>query len=354
MFKKFFVSFLSFALILIPLNSYSDSSKSIVLKINSKTAYVNSIPITLDVAPTIINGRTVVPLRFVSEQFGAKKIDFNSPGREITIELDDPESLREDIKTLTAEIETLKNRIRELEKQKPPTPEIQKPSAPQNLQGIVSSEQVSLTWLASIQGTNPISGYKIYRSELEPVNFNIIGETQASSLDYTDIQAEKGKTYTYYVTAFDTSIPALESAESNRVTMSIPGKPKQPSNNPPSAPNNLQASISNNQVNLSWGSSTPGSNPIDGYKVYRAVDNSSNFVSISTLSSTSFSYCDLQVYEGKTYTYYVTAFDTSIPPIESEGSNKVDVTIKGSSNDDVTVYITDSGTKYHRDGCRYL
>ncbi len=42
---------------------------SINLVIDSNTAYLNNVAYTLDVAPTIINGRTMLPIRFVSEGF---------------------------------------------------------------------------------------------------------------------------------------------------------------------------------------------------------------------------------------------------------------------------------------------
>ncbi|MDP3058379.1 MAG: DUF3798 domain-containing protein, partial [bacterium] len=44
---------------------------SVSLVIGSTTAVVNGKATTLDVAPSIINGRTMVPLRFVSENLGA-------------------------------------------------------------------------------------------------------------------------------------------------------------------------------------------------------------------------------------------------------------------------------------------
>lgn len=42
----------------------------IKLIIGSLTAYLNGIPKTLDVAPSVINGRTMLPIRFISEGFG--------------------------------------------------------------------------------------------------------------------------------------------------------------------------------------------------------------------------------------------------------------------------------------------
>ncbi|MGI6344038.1 MAG: stalk domain-containing protein [Bacillota bacterium] len=44
----------------------------IELTIGSKTAYVNGTPRALDAAPTIINGRTMVPYRFLAENLGAQ------------------------------------------------------------------------------------------------------------------------------------------------------------------------------------------------------------------------------------------------------------------------------------------
>ena len=41
----------------------------IVLKINSTTAYLNDYEYTLDVSPQIINGRTMLPIRFIAEGF---------------------------------------------------------------------------------------------------------------------------------------------------------------------------------------------------------------------------------------------------------------------------------------------
>lgn len=41
----------------------------ITLVINNKTAYLNNIAHTLDVAPIVINGRTLLPIRFIAEGF---------------------------------------------------------------------------------------------------------------------------------------------------------------------------------------------------------------------------------------------------------------------------------------------
>jgi len=64
--------------------------KVIELIIGRKTAKVNGEPVQLSVPPTIISGRTLVPLRFVSENLGAK-VDYEAKSRTITISYPDPE-----------------------------------------------------------------------------------------------------------------------------------------------------------------------------------------------------------------------------------------------------------------------
>ena len=50
----------------------SDGKTRVILQIDNKTAQVNDIPFTLDSPPIIINGRTLIPLRFFSEAFGCQ------------------------------------------------------------------------------------------------------------------------------------------------------------------------------------------------------------------------------------------------------------------------------------------
>jgi hypothetical protein len=52
----------------------SDADTSISLQIGNKTAHKNKEAINLDVPPTIINGRTLIPIRFFSEAFGCNVI----------------------------------------------------------------------------------------------------------------------------------------------------------------------------------------------------------------------------------------------------------------------------------------
>lgn len=58
--------------------------KIIMMSIDSTKASVNGNQVILDVPAKVINGRTVVPARFIAEATGAK-VDWNSTTREVTI-----------------------------------------------------------------------------------------------------------------------------------------------------------------------------------------------------------------------------------------------------------------------------
>lgn len=57
---------------------------TIALTIGSKTAFVNNKPVTLDAPAKITDGRTLVPLRFVSEQLGYK-VNYDAAASKVTI-----------------------------------------------------------------------------------------------------------------------------------------------------------------------------------------------------------------------------------------------------------------------------
>jgi len=60
--------------------------KTIILLIDSKKAYVDGKEFPLIEAPEIKNGRTFVPIRFISEAFGAS-VNWNAELKEVSIEL---------------------------------------------------------------------------------------------------------------------------------------------------------------------------------------------------------------------------------------------------------------------------
>ncbi len=45
-------------------------STVVKMTLNSTTEYINDVPVTMDVTPVIISGRTLAPARYVAEAFG--------------------------------------------------------------------------------------------------------------------------------------------------------------------------------------------------------------------------------------------------------------------------------------------
>ncbi|HEY9062362.1 MAG TPA: DUF5050 domain-containing protein [Pseudobacteroides sp.] len=64
------------------------SGKVVKLKIGDKKGFINDTPVVLDASPSITKGRTLVPLRFVGEAFGAK-VEWDNGTRTINISTDD-------------------------------------------------------------------------------------------------------------------------------------------------------------------------------------------------------------------------------------------------------------------------
>jgi hypothetical protein len=66
------------------------TKESVVIQfqIGNKTVLINNQPKTMDAAPFILNGRTVVPIRVIAEAFGAE-IEWEGSTQTITILLDE-------------------------------------------------------------------------------------------------------------------------------------------------------------------------------------------------------------------------------------------------------------------------
>lgn len=67
------------------LPNLEENMEKIILKIGSKTANVDGKEIVMDVAPLILENRTFVPIRFVSEALGCK-VNWDEENREVVIE----------------------------------------------------------------------------------------------------------------------------------------------------------------------------------------------------------------------------------------------------------------------------
>ncbi|MFU2158929.1 stalk domain-containing protein, partial [Caldisericum sp. AR60] len=63
-----------------------ETVKTIVVYVGKTTGTIDGKSTTLDQAPVIVNGRTLVPIRFISEAFGST-VEWNGSTREVTIKL---------------------------------------------------------------------------------------------------------------------------------------------------------------------------------------------------------------------------------------------------------------------------
>ncbi len=99
---------------------------------------------------------------------------------------------------------------------------------------------------------------------------------------------------------------------------------------PPFPPRNLQATVGDGRVMLSWEAPvSDGGSPITAYRVYRSTTSGSNYVLIATVSSDATTYTDLGVTNDVTYYYVVHAVNIIG---ESPASNEVFARLLGLSS----------------------
>jgi len=167
------------------------------------------------------------------------------------------------------------------------------PLAPTNLTAALTGTQVDLTWtdnatsetgFAIERATN---GGAFTRIATAPAGLNL------GTVNYTDMTAEMGTTYTYRVAAID-AISA--SAYSNTVDVIVPLLPAAPSNLTGVAQFGPQAL-------LNW---TDNATDETGFIIERS-DNGGAFTQIATPAANATTYTDTTVVLGNTYTYRVAA-----------------------------------------------
>ena len=65
-------------------HALAQGGDEVVMYLDSDVAYINDTPITLDAPATLMNNRTMVPLRFVMEAFNVT-VDWNGDTRTVEI-----------------------------------------------------------------------------------------------------------------------------------------------------------------------------------------------------------------------------------------------------------------------------
>lgn len=173
------------------------------------------------------------------------------------------------------------------------------PAAPTGLTATAAGRNISLTW----SGSAGAASYVIQRST-DGTSFSQIAEVTATS--YSDSVPDWNTTYYYRVLAKSES--GLLSGPSNTVQVKTA----------PAPPANLRASVSYNNVTLTW----DGSEGANSYIVQRSADGGSSWLEVG--STTINSYTDSGLGWNLTYNYRVLA--KSADGLISEPSSPVSAT----------------------------
>lgn len=210
------------------------------------------------------------------------------------------------------------------------------PSAPRELIAFGGNGKITLSWLPPIStGNLPIVNYTIYKGNTsdQKVFFTMVGNV----LSYVDTSVTNNETYYYWISA---SNDVGEGSFSNEI-YAIPR-----SDTVPTAPTNLSAVVSSDQIVLSWSKpETDGGTQILNYVIFRG--NGPNDLASLTVVGYVHSYTDTGVVQGQVYYYRVRAVNAVG---EGAFSVTVNVTIPlsdggdpdGSSNEDLTVGAGDN------------
>jgi fibronectin type 3 domain-containing protein len=209
----------------------------------------------------------------------------------------------------------------------------QMPPAPTNLVaarvGISEVLAVQLTW----ERPTGIELFKVYQSFGDTSSFSNIDQVRDTF--YVDFTAFMTGTFFYYVTSVDSQFQ--ESNRSNIASITIGGAPGRPS-----APTNLVAQLQPPGmplVRLDWDSS----GYVDYFRIFRAVNDSSDFDLYALSPSTTF--FDENLAHGTRNFYFVTAVvDSEGVTLESDPSNVASVARMGGAFGTVSGTILDDST----------
>lgn len=161
------------------------------------------------------------------------------------------------------------------------------PATPSNFSAQNGVHSVILSWNASAEPD--FDHYQIYKNGAKLVT--------ATGLSYTDTAVTQGSTYTYQITAVDTS--TNESTKSAVQSVTIPV----PDTTAPAVPSGLAVTAMNKAVSVKW--NAVSDSDLAGYNLYR------DGVKVNTSVLTSTSFTDSNLTNGTNYTYSVSAVDSS-------------------------------------------
>jgi len=166
------------------------------------------------------------------------------------------------------------------------------PSTPTGLTATAGNAQAALSWTASAGATS----YNVLRSTTSSGTYASIA-TGLTSTSYTNTGLTNGSTYYYVVTATNAS---GTSGNSNQASATPTASTI------PSSPTGVTAASLAGQVTISWTASSGATS----YTVLRSQNYGTGYVSIAS-GITSTNYVDMQITNGLTYYYVVTATNSS-------------------------------------------
>jgi hypothetical protein len=169
---------------------------------------------------------------------------------------------------------------------------------------VLVNTAVSQPVLLSSTGTAPVT---VNSASVSGSGFSLSGATLPATLN-------PGQSLTLNV-QFD---PGATGSYTGKLTVS--------SNSPtsPTVTVSLSGTGGPHEVDLTWSAPSGSSDPIAGYKVYRAPGGTSSFAVVDSMD-TQAAYTDSGVQGGQSYSYYVTSVDSS--GVESSPSNTTTVTV---------------------------
>ncbi|MBI5698676.1 MAG: fibronectin type III domain-containing protein [Thaumarchaeota archaeon] len=197
----------------------------------------------------------------------------------------------------------------------------------------VSESQIDLSWTApsASLGDSLVTGYKIERSiDSDNIWSTIVPNTLNRATTYADDDLSANTTYVYRVSAIN---PAGTSPPSNTASATTENAPNPTAPQPPTG---LRATaVSSSQINLSWTApSNNGGSSITEYQIERSTDGTT-WSTISNTGNTSTTYSDTGLNTSTTYTYRVSAINSTGT---SQPSNTASATTFETSSGGITVY----------------
>jgi fibronectin type 3 domain-containing protein len=193
------------------------------------------------------------------------------------------------------------------------------PMAPYSLTAEPGDGEVHLMWgrpFLTVDGKKiqSFAGYNIFRS-LEPgqASNTLIYRASPNETAFTDTNLSNGLTYYYTVQSI---APTTSDSYIGDFSQEVSARPADTI--PPDVPAGVVGVYTGNAVNLFW--NLIGAEDFTGFNVYRSEDRLKEFRRINSQPILQASYQDTTAKAHKTYYYYVTSFDSAVPPNESQPS----------------------------------